>query len=113
MKRDVSLFLEDILKASKAIESFVVGLSLEQFSADDKTSSAVVKKLEILGEAAKQIPQKVRSTISLPWKEMAGMMDRLTHSYFGIDFRLVWDVVKNKLPEVKKEIERFLAKGER
>ncbi|MBI2576839.1 DUF86 domain-containing protein [Candidatus Woesearchaeota archaeon] len=113
MKRDVSLFLKDILKASDAIESFVEGLALGQFSADDKTSSAVVKKLEIMGEAAKQIPQKVRNKIPLPWKEMAGMGDRLTHSYFGIDFQLVWDVVKNKLPEGKKEIEGFLAKGER
>ncbi len=112
MKRDVALVLGDILRAIASIESFVKGMALEQFSADDKTSSAVARKLEIVGEAAKQIPTEVRLQISLPWKEMAGLRDKLTHSYFGIDFQLVWDVVKKKLPEVRKKIADFLAKGE-
>ncbi len=88
--RDYSLYLSDILKAFEAIEIFVDGQSFEDFKKDDKTSSAVIRKFEIIGEAAKQVPENVKQKYSsVPWKEMAGMRDKLIHFYFGVNYELL------------------------
>ena len=72
--RNISLYLQDILDAMHAIEKFVEGIDFEEFKADDKTASAVIRKFEIIGEAAKQVPEDIRNKYNqLPWKEMAGM----------------------------------------
>ncbi|MCX8051339.1 MAG: DUF86 domain-containing protein [Chlorobi bacterium] len=85
MKRDWRLFLRDILEAMDAIERFVEGMSLEDLYRDDKTASAVIRKFEIIGEAARHVPSHLRRAYpDIPWKEMAGMRDRLIHGYFGI-----------------------------
>ncbi len=100
--RDHTLFIEDILLAIERIESFIGEMDFDAFVEDDKTLSAVVRKLEIIGEAVKQLPEsftKHHSTI--PWKQIAGMRDKLIHFYFGIDPLLVWQTVKNRLPELK------------
>ncbi len=89
MKRDYALFVQDILAAMDAIEQFVQGMDLQEFRQDDKTSSAVVRKLEIISEAVKHIPTPLRRKYpDIPWKEMAGMRDRLIHGYFGVDLDL-------------------------
>ncbi len=107
--RDISLYLQDILGAMLAIEQFVEGISLDAFKKDDKTSSAVVRKFEIIGEAAKQIPEEIRNKYPLiPWKEMAGMRDRLIHFYFGIKYDLVWHTIKDVIPQVKPAIQEIL-----
>lgn len=107
--RDVSLYLQDILDAMLAIEQFVEGIGFEEFKEDDKTSSAVVRKLEIIGEAAKQITDDIKSKYpQLPWKEMAGMRDRLIHFYFGIKYELVWHTIKDVIPVVKPVIREIL-----
>ncbi len=80
-------------------------LDLDAFKNDNKTASAVIRKLEIIGEAAKGIPEEVRLLHpQIPWKEMAGMRDKLIHFYFGVDHDLVWVTVKRRLPEVKRWI---------
>ena len=95
----VHLYIKDILQSIHQIESFVEGLQYEEFRKDDKTASAVIRKLEIIGEAAKQIPTRIRQTHpELPWTEMARMRDKLIHSYFGVDHEIVWKVVKERLP---------------
>ncbi len=106
--RDYRLYLKDILSAMDSIESFVEGMSLEQFRADDKTSSAVIRKFEIIGEAAKHIPEEIlKQYPKVPWKEMAGMRDKLIHFYFGADYQLIWVTIKERLPQVKPEIQKI------
>jgi len=107
--RDYRLYLKDILAAMESIEAFVAGMDLEAFRADDKTASAVIRKFEIIGEAAKGVSEEVRRSYpQVPWKEMAGMRDRLIHFYFGVDYQLVWMTIKERLPQVKPQIQEIL-----
>jgi uncharacterized protein with HEPN domain len=108
--RDYSLYLKDILAAIDSIEQFAAGMSFETFCADDKTVSAVIRKLEVIGEAAKQVPDAVRQEHpNIPWKEMSGMRDKLIHFYFGVDHQLVWSTIKERLPKIKPEIQAMFA----
>ena len=107
--RDQRLYLKDILAAADSIDEFTRGMSLETFQADDKTVSAVLRKLEVIGEAVKQIPDNLRDKWpGIPWKEMAGMRDKLIHFYFGVDHGLVWKAIKQRLPQIRAEIEKML-----
>ena len=107
--RDYKLYLKDILAAIDSIEQFVAGMDLEAFRADDKTTSAVMRKLEIIGEATKQIPDEIRRNYpDIPWKEMAAMRDKLIHFYFGVDYQLVWRALKRRLPQIKPELQKML-----
>jgi len=107
--RNISLYLQDILDAMHAIEKFVEGIDFEEFKADDKTASAVIRKFEIIGEAAKQVPEDMRKKYNqLPWKEMAGMRDRLIHFYFGVKHELVWQTIRDVIPTVKPLIQEIL-----
>jgi uncharacterized protein with HEPN domain len=91
------------------IETFVEGMDFEEFKKDDKTSSAVIRKFEIIEKPTKQIPEEIRQKYpQVPWKEMAGMRDRLIHSYFGIDYKLVWKTIKERIPQVKPLIRKIL-----
>lgn len=110
MKRDCRLFVEDILESIVWIEKFTANMEFEQFLADEKTKTAVVKKLEILGEATKNIPKPVRDKYkNLPWADMARMRDKLSHEYFGVRYDIVWKAAKESLPEIKPLIEKVLA----
>lgn len=109
MKRDHSLFIKDILEAIKKIEEFVGNMNFDEFVRDDKTASAVIKKLEIIGEASKNIPVAIRKKYEvLPWKDMARMRDKISHAYFGVDYEIVWKVIKERLPEIKPIIHQIL-----
>lgn len=113
MKRDFRLFVKDIISAMDAIEKFVSGMTIDEIEKDDKTSSAVIRKFEIIGEAAKHIPDALRSRHpEIPWKRMSGMRDRLVHAYFGIDYKLVWDAIKIEIPNLKPKLLKILAELE-
>lgn len=108
--RNHSLYLRDILHAMQSIEKFVENIDFDKFKQNDIISSAVIRKFEIIGEATKHIPEEIRQKYSeIPWKEMAGMRDRLIHFYFGIDYNLVWRSIKERLPKLismlKKAVE--------
>jgi uncharacterized protein with HEPN domain len=107
--RNQLLYLQDVLEAIERIEEFVGSMSFDEFRADDKTTSAVIRKLEIIGEATKGIPLVIREkNPGIPWREMAGMRDKLIHSYFGVDHGLVWSTISGRLPEVKLRIEEII-----
>ena len=103
-------YLEDILDAITKVAKFIEGMTFDQFSADDKTTFAVIRALEIIGEATKQIPEQVRNSYSkLPWREMAGIRDKLIHDYFGVNIKVVWKTATEDLPKLESEMRRILA----
>ncbi|MCX6842072.1 MAG: DUF86 domain-containing protein [candidate division WOR-3 bacterium] len=109
MTRDLRLCLKDILAAMDSIEAFVSGMTLDDLVGDDKTASAVLRKFEVIGEAAKNVPDDVRNAYpDIPWREMAGMRDRLIHFYFGVDYRLVWTAIRERLPVLKPALRGVL-----
>ena len=109
MKRDYRLFVEDILDSIEKIEQFVSDMSFDEFVEDDKTSSVVTRKLEIIGEATKNVSRDIRKKYKeLPWSDMAKMRDKITHAYFGINYKIIWRVIKQRLPEIKPAIRQIL-----
>ncbi len=109
MKREAGDFIEDIINAVNMALQFVEGMSYDEFSRDSKTVFAVVRAIEIIGEAVKNIPEDIRGKYPrIPWKGMAGMRDKVIHEYFGVDTKVVWDTVKKRISEVKPLFEKML-----
>jgi uncharacterized protein with HEPN domain len=109
MPRDSRLYLADIVQASSDVAEFVGGMSFDEFKSDKKTVHAVVRNLEVIGEAAKAIPAEIRQQHgSTPWQRIAGLRDVLIHHYFGIDVEIVWDIVTNKLPDLERQVRAIL-----
>lgn len=105
MTRDYKLFLNDIIQAMDSIEEFLGDMNLNELEHDDKTSSAIIRKFEIIGEASKNIPDDLKDKHpEIPWKSMTGMRDRLIHAYFGIDFKIVWQTIKLEIPALKSKL---------
>ena len=102
-------YLRHILVEADYLIGRSEGLSFESFSADETLRRAFVRSLEIIGEATKKVPVDFRATHpAVEWRAMAGMRDVLIHDYFGVDFELVWDVVRNRVPEPRDQIESIL-----
>ena len=107
--RDLRLYLMDIFQAMVAVQTFVEEMEFEAFVADDKTASAVIRKLEIIGEAVKNVPEDIRQKYpQVPWRQMAGMRDWLAHVYFGVDDSLVWETAKDLIPPLQPIIAQII-----
>ena len=91
-------YLQDILDSTDKISVFIADMTYDDFAGDDKTAFAVVRALEIIGEASKKIPQEIRAMYpKIPWREVAGMRDKLIHAYFGVDLEVVWQTINEDL----------------
>jgi len=104
--------LNDIKEAIRRINIYIENLSYEQFLEDLKTEDAVVRNLEVIGEAAENISEELKRKYSqIPWKDLAGVRDRLIHHYFGVNFDIVWDIAKKELPAITLQVEEILKIG--
>ena len=103
------IYLKDINKAINSINNFIEGMNIEQFKSDDKTSSAVIRKFEIIGEATKNLPNNIKDKYpQIPWKDIAGMRDKLIHAYSEVDLNLVWKTIQKRLPELQSFLDDVL-----
>lgn len=109
MPRDYKVYLEDVLDAAAKISNYTAGLTLETFRKDPRTVDAVVRNLEIIGEAVKNVPEQLRAQHpAVAWRRVAGLRDLLIHQYFGIDYEIIWDLVCNKLPVLEGQVRSIL-----
>ena len=104
-KRDALLLLEDIIESGNKILNYTADLSFVQFIKDSKTADVVIRNFEIIGEAAKRLPEDFKEKhADIDWHRIRGFRNRIVHDYFGIDFSIVWQIKENFLPELLKKL---------
>jgi len=110
-KRDADLLLEDMAAAMARVLRYVDGLDRIAFLADDKTVDAVVRNLEVIGEAARMLPDDVKvAHASIPWRQITGLRNRIVHDYFGLDLEIIWEIVTVSIPEFNRRIAEIRSK---
>ncbi|MEO1388082.1 MAG: DUF86 domain-containing protein [Cyanobacteria bacterium J06634_6] len=109
VKRDIRDYLNGILTHTDLAQTFTKGMTFSEFEADDKTKLALTRAVEIVGEAAKNVPQYIREQyLEIEWRDIVGMRNKIAHEYFGINFKIVWDTAHNNLPQLKPAIQSIL-----
>lgn len=108
MPRSLQLYLGDILDAIISINDYLGEAEFSEFSHDRKTQDAILRNLEIMGEAVKNLPEITKKAYPYEWRAIAGLRDILIHQYSGVSLPLVWDVIKTELPSLKTHIEKIL-----
>ena len=102
-------FLEDIEESIIKIQNYTVSYNYEKFKEDEKTVDAVIRNLEIIGEASNKIPKRIKEMYSsVPWDEMYRMRNKAIHEYFGVDHEIIWSIITNSLPENLNQIKEIL-----
>lgn len=105
MKRNIKLYLQDIWESTLAIEEYAQNLAEEEFYSNRQVQDAIIRRLEIIGEAVKNIDDDFRNKYpQIPWKKIAGMRDIIAYEYFGVKLERVWDVVRKDLPHIKQQM---------
>jgi len=108
--RDWRLYADDIIEACGKIRRYTAGMTFDAFVADDRTRDAVIRNIEIIGEAAKKLPDEVIAKApSVPWRKVRGMRDVVAHGYFGLDSKLVWDTATTKIDEIETSVRTLIA----
>lgn len=108
MKKDDSIYIEHIIKSLNKISEYTEDYSIETFLKSDKTQDAVIRQLEIIGEATKKISNETRTKYpEIPWSDMAGMRDKLIHDYIDVDLWVVWQTAESDVPELKSLINKI------
>lgn len=106
--RNYRLYIEDILECIRKITAYINTKSFEKFSKDDKTIDAVVRNFEIIGEAARQLPQDIKNRYpDVSWQDMIDFRNSIIHEYFGISLKIMWDIIKNELPPLEQKIRKI------
>jgi len=109
MKKDPKIFIEHILESIEEIEKYSLHATQETFSKMTMMQDAIIRRIEIIGEATKKLPKPFKGKYpKMPWKEMAGMRDILIHEYFGVNIATVWRTIKKDIPKLKKQIKELL-----
>ena len=109
MKKDSLIFISHILESIKNIESFSKNISESEFMKNRYSQSAVIRELEIIGEASKNLPDNFKKEYSdINWKDIIGTRDKIIHNYFGVDLKIIWDIIRTDLPRLKKDIEKII-----
>jgi len=113
-RRDHKLYVEDVLQSMDRIERYTRGQTFERFRRSEMVADAVIRNLEIIGEAARSIPQEVRQRHpDIPWTRMIGLRNIAIHEYFGVDLGIIWEIVRRNLPETRSKIVALLEKPEK
>ena len=108
-ERSYLMFLEDIIESIGKIEEYIGDIEYDTFIVDGKTVDAVVRNLEIIGEASRKLPEGLKGKIpEVPWHRMTGLRNIIAHEYFGIDLKIIWKIVKENLPAVKPFLVKLL-----
>lgn len=108
-ERQTTDHIQDILYAMKKVDEFTNGLTYDQFIEDEKTQFAVIRAIEVIGEATKNVPDSIKNTYpSIPWRSIAVMRDKLIHAYFGIDMEILWKTATEEVPEIEPKIRTIL-----
>ena len=108
MNKDNLTYLHLMMDSFKKVQDYIKDMSYESFSADSKTQSAVIMQLQVIGELAKKVPDELKQDIDIPWKQISGMRDMVSHDYFNLDMKTVWDTVVTSVPDTKEKIEVYL-----
>ena len=105
MSREYRFFIEDMRRACDKVIRYTHGLTREQFVADEKTFDAVMRDLEIIGEAAKHVPDTIQAQHSqIDWRKISGLRDVVAHEYFGLDLEIIWDVITREVPLLREQL---------
>ena len=108
----LELLFEDILECIAKIQAFTKDLEYDQFKSEDMVVDAVIRNLEIIGEAAKIMPDAIKEKLSdIPWRKMVGLRNRVIHGYFGVDVAIIWFIITEELPGLKKSLAIGLENG--
>jgi len=111
-KREIKILLDDMIEAIGKIDRYIKGMTFDDFVNDSKTVDAVVRNLEVIGEAANRIPRSFQQQHpEIEWRQIIGLRNRVIHDYFGIDYDIVWYVITKDLKKLKNKLKNILKKA--